>query len=290
LNLLLLLLQSNMSLPVHETCDLLQLVMNCSSHATAAAAAVIRLPAQLEPECACGLLLTAIVRQHQEAVMDMLQLDAVNKQADCMTLEAVLRLLVLSYEETDFEHQCLVWGCVAFLLPAGRMIGTELVFELLWEAVQRDVIAAVSGLCMLSAAQQLRAGNVMQLLQALFKQGRSSHNICMTETIVRLPAARQLSGNVIALLSRSAMQPHVNDSSSVVQRLRKLPAARHLPSSTAEDLLHEAGNLGASSCSQSLQQLLEELERAARALQQVGRVNVLQLLQALLSTGRRNSH
>jgi hypothetical protein len=83
--LLLLLLQKDTPLPADDAADLLQLALNCTSHAPATAA-VDRLPSQLEPDSARRLAVTAAARGHRVfAGVDLKKLPAVCQHIDAAT-------------------------------------------------------------------------------------------------------------------------------------------------------------------------------------------------------------
>lgn len=250
-----------MPLPEQRACDLLQLAVNCGSHATAAAAAAIRIPAQLEPGVACRLLLTAAVRAHPRAYVDLMSLAAVKQSIDAVTCEAMIRLSLVSDHSTPWGRTVLGMVRHFFLCqpPATSKLEVDVVVGLLRKAFEGEShphnSLAVTTLCALPAAQQLGCEDVRHLLQAAARQG-STHG---TAILLELPAVQQLSSHDVALLLRAALQAqnrgNVPGIDLVITQLISLPAAQRLPRSTVESLLSEVGE-GSSICISPLQQLL----------------------------------
>jgi hypothetical protein len=251
--LLLLLLQSHMPLPKSDACNLLQLAMNCSSHETAATA-VSRLPALLEQGFACRLLLTAVVRKHEPLLkQSSAWLADVFPCIDAVTLQTMLRILVLLDGHLDWVRDFVVYYKLG-ILPAAGKLDNPCVLELLHEPGKGCNTPDQALLYSLLDAQQTKSGDVWQLLQAAAKRG----DWCATIQLLELPAVQELSSKDLVVLLHTAIKAQTGYKCGVVKQLCELPAVRSLPRSTVEDLLREAGECGhmASECMQPLRELL----------------------------------
>jgi hypothetical protein len=211
--------------------------MNCSSPATAAAAAR-RLPENFTPEVARKLLLTAATRQHTEVLEMMIKLPAVQQHIDVPTLEPVLQLLIAKAKA----------GCAVLLLelPAAAQLPSDAVCRLLQIAALQGAGHVAAQLCRLPGAQQMSCSELAGLLtqcsegstdplsddldEALQRFTGGGESI---QSILKLPAAQQLSYSTILQLMRLCCKAGTGSSLLLhegVRALGCLPAAQVLSS------------------------------------------------------------
>ncbi|KAF6258854.1 hypothetical protein COO60DRAFT_1075045 [Scenedesmus sp. NREL 46B-D3] len=194
--------------PDGDAAALLQLAMNCSNPATAAAAAS-HLPEELEAGAARRLLLTAAARQHTEAVQQMTDLPFMQQHIDADTLEAVLRQLLA-------QGDCVQQLC---RLPAAVQLSSEAVVCLLLDAVERHEAHNVRMLCGLAGAQQMSSEQMIDLLLGACTRIRTDFDDCSIDCVVdigKLPAATALGiDDVMQLLAAVFQQCNCPDDASI---------------------------------------------------------------------------
>jgi hypothetical protein len=274
--------QGRLKLPPEHANSLLQLAMNCSRPATAAAAAR-RLPGNPQPEFTRKLLLTAVARQHTEVLKGMSKLAAVLQHVDVPTLEPVLGFLV-----GEGEGECIT---PLLGLPVASQLPSDAVCRLLLTAALYGAQECAVQLCKLAGAQQMSCQDLEGLLIACVseKVNASStdwgnlHDVrCMfcMKSIFALPAAQRLSCSAILQLVRSyheVCSAGVTHTFGIfvegVHSLRSLPAAEELSSQSTVQQLLAAVQQGDALTVKSLMYM--------PATQGISREQLLQLLTAI---------
>jgi hypothetical protein len=234
---LLLCLQDIKQMPSCNKIGLLQLAMNCNSHATAATVAARHLLALLEPAAARKLLLTAVQRRHADAVQCMLAKSAVAEHVDAANVTAAINQLLAAHRDHTSSGQL---ASVLVALPAAQQLDGPAVMHLMrTAAAEHDNCVCVRHLCTLPAAQQLGSEEVLQLLQVVVAAapGVRSCFDWSTDHLSTLPAAQQISSVDVAVLLVTAMQ-RVNFDSATY--LCKLPGAQQLSSDQVARVLKAA--------------------------------------------------
>jgi hypothetical protein len=231
--------------PAETAVAVLQLAMNCSNSATAAAAAsripllvastATDLPAILQPVVARRLLLTAATRQHAEAVACMVALPAIAEHLDAATLGVMLRQLLR-------HDACITKLCQ---LPVAAELSTNAVTQLLQAAHEEGEYGAARLFCGLDASQQLSSEQVEALLQGILTQPAVygwSRTTAFCEALHRLPGALQMNSSAVVRLLRTGIRVHAEeDADNVVSKwLCELPAAADISSADVASLLREA--------------------------------------------------
>jgi hypothetical protein len=235
--LLLLMLQVHLQIPKDGMFDLVLLTLNCSggySHrfadAVASGIGYTHLAAQLEPSQARKLLITAAVRQHEHAVLHMLELDTVQQHVDSGTLVSLIKHMITSVKGID----------ALSALPAAADIDSDAVIELLHEAVQQGTIEVAAALCELPAAQHLTSAAVLQLLASVEHYSGLPYDSCV-DALCSLPAAAKLSSDDIGSLMLRALD--LEDPASIrstVDQLSDLYAGCSISEDIVAQLLDKA--------------------------------------------------
>jgi hypothetical protein len=188
-----------------DPAGLLQLEVNSHSQDVAAAVVASLLPAQLGPEEARKLLLTAAVRQHDGIVSSLMQHPGVVQHIDAATVEAAVSKLLAWRVEAARDGLLQYMLAAVCSMPASSQLGADALERLLHSAIGLEMhsSAVVFKLIQLPAAQQLSSSTVAACLQVSVRQG----NTDCTRALCQMPAAYQLSSDMLAELLVSALQP-----------------------------------------------------------------------------------
>uniref|UniRef100_A0A383VK59 Uncharacterized protein n=1 Tax=Tetradesmus obliquus TaxID=3088 RepID=A0A383VK59_TETOB len=246
----------SLKLPPEQTVPLLQLAVNCSDPAVAAAA-LCHLPEKLEPGVARKLLLTAVTRQHSEVVKAMAQLPAVLQHLDTATLELLLGFLV---KEDDNAHSIKALR----ELPVAAQLSSDAVCRLLLAAAQNpEADMTVALLCELDGAKHMTSHSMAGLLAALVESSADSSesdqevdiHVDSMSCICALPSALALGCSTIMQLLRSCCAASWCCSCLefvCAVQLSKLPVAKELDLEEAMQRMIAAIEEGDSSTARSL--------------------------------------
>jgi hypothetical protein len=244
--------------------DLIQLAMNCCSHAAATAGSLLvpdsldLLPHNAQPDsehlggaAVRKLLLTAVKRQHLKALMQMLimKADSMVQFVDPPTLEVMLRYMV---NENEPEYAELLPK-----LPAAGQLSSAAVMELLQTAClcsaqPTSSTCMVQFLCNTQAAKALSSTDAVQLLHAVFPDGQTTGSVldaaACVEHFCSLPASQQLSSSKVrqALLLLVMLDHGCGSGIDSFDLLSWLPSAQLLTSAEVTMLLEAAVKRGAS--------------------------------------------
>jgi hypothetical protein len=217
---------------------LLQLAMNSSSSITALAAArqlaLLGLSAEGVASCITadvvrGLFVTAAVRQHQLALLQMASQPAIAQLIDAATMQKVLEQLIAT---GDIEAVDVLLGKLQ--LTAVQQLSSEAVAQLLQAAIPKDSCEALGQLCRLPAARQLSAGAVAQLLEAAWK---ANYHTSAGQLFDALPAVQLLDASMLARLAELTLQ---QSNGKYTTRLLTLEAAKELTTDMVTQLLTAA--------------------------------------------------
>jgi hypothetical protein len=241
--------------------ELLQLAMNSSSHAVAAAAAQ-HVPAQLEPEAVRWLLVTAATRRHDMAVQHLCSLPAA-KEMSSEQVAAVL-LTALQHGSTacaliviedipavalltaDMKVPLLLadegQGCAKRLLTS-----SEQLVEVLQAAVQHGSVGCIYCIRMhpLPAAQALSNVQVVELLNAAVNDDKPDclFELCGLVGGVELASKQVLPAVKVAITNQRA---------GCLEHLCRLRAVHDLSRVLVAGLLQFSARCGSAACLQLL--------------------------------------
>ncbi|KAF6254951.1 hypothetical protein COO60DRAFT_274159 [Scenedesmus sp. NREL 46B-D3] len=293
-------IQVNQDVPSTSVAHFVQLAVNCSTVAPdMLSAAIDQLPAQLEPDVACTLLLTAIKRQHAAAAVYMLGVSSSTCHMDRKPREVVFieltvhqvhllgpqqqrKVLSLAFQ---LSAKALAWVVLKSVqddnavstrllckLPAAQRFGSGLLAQLLQAAAQRNSLECAAALCMLPAVRGISADAVEQLLQAAVKEDK----LQLVRLLCRVPAAAaDISSRALEKTLQTAVsQQRSSTSVSCTEQLCSLPGASNLSTDDKEQLLQAAEEQQNVVCTQHLCRL--------PAAAQLDSAQVLQLLQAAM--------
>jgi hypothetical protein len=217
---------------------LLQLAMNSSGSDTALAAArqlaLLGLAAEGVASCITAdvvrrLFVTAAVRQHQLALLQMASQPAVAQLIDATTMQKVLEQLIGT---GDIEAVDVLLDKLQ--LTAVQQLNSEAVAQLLQAAIPKDSCEALGQLCRLPAGRQLSAAAVAQLLEAAWK---GKYHTSAGHLFDALPAVQLLDAGMVARLAELTL--HQSDG-KYTTRLLTLPAAKELTTDMVTQLLAAA--------------------------------------------------
>jgi hypothetical protein len=213
----------------NDAAGLLQLAMNSSNAATAAAAARYP-PDQLQQSLARKLFATAAERQHKAAVQRMAGLKFMQQHVDVPTLLTALPDSALKLKCVDAMAELAYYQAVTSM-PAAAQIDSNTAADLLKRAVRFSNASAVKAFVSLPAAQQLDSEIVTALLHRAASVS-SWINGSLISPLCTLPAAQQLTSEAVAALLCSATGRFIHHDPDLrfeLQPVCALPGAQQMP-------------------------------------------------------------